>query len=152
MLCLKQTQLLLYTNFIKEKKSEIAEISGPNWATTTCCRRPEGLHRWPGNSDQVGQGFTGSLAIMRVGDCPEPSGVLGTRLQMDRPTHTTSVCNVRVCVTNSQIMVSGSLLWILTHGKCLSQWQRFMRSNGLLDFMLQLLPLATKKGNLWSSH
>lgn len=45
MLCLKQTELLLYTNFMKEKMSEIAEISGRKWAATTCCRRPGRLGR-----------------------------------------------------------------------------------------------------------
>ena len=49
MLFLKQTQLLLYTNFMKEKKT--SEISGLRWATTTSCRRPGRLHRCPGNSD-----------------------------------------------------------------------------------------------------
>lgn len=47
MLCLKQTQLLLYTNFMKEKKKklEIAEMSGPEWATTTCSKGPGRLQR-----------------------------------------------------------------------------------------------------------
>ena len=90
MLCLKQTQLLLYTNFKKEKKmSEIAEISGLKWATTTYCRRPGRLHRQPGNSDWGARVF-GHL-VVRVRDFPEPSGVRGAQLRMDSPTHNLSL-------------------------------------------------------------
>lgn len=54
------------------------------------------------------RGVLGHL-VMRVGDCPEPPGVPGAQLQMDSPTHTTSVCNVRVCVTKDRNISSATL-------------------------------------------
>ena len=54
------------------------------------------------------RGVLGHL-VMRVGDCPEPPGVPGAQLQTDSPTHTASVCNVRVCVTNDRNISSATL-------------------------------------------
>lgn len=91
--------------------SEITEISGHKWATTTCCRRSGRLCGRCGKSDGWPAGL-GSLAnwLCVSGDCPEPSEVLEAQAPDDIPAHKTPVRGVRVHVTNHGISSPASVL------------------------------------------
>lgn len=112
--------------------SEIAEISGLKWATTTYCRRPGRLQRRPGNSDW---GVRGSWPSCRAGwglsralwspGSPAQDGQSNTQPQLVMSEHASPTIG-----TSSPALLPR----IPKHRKCLSEWQRFLSSNGLFGF------------------
>lgn len=85
--------------------SEITEISGYNHLLQLTWK----AHRWHAKVTGWARGAWGAWPSCHagLGTCPEPSGVPGAQAPDGRtPLHTTSVCNVRVCVTNNQNIIS----------------------------------------------